>query len=62
MRGISDTSIHDLLYEIVALQEGWPLVRVVTYRGTTVLTRGCVPNAQLRISPNSLRSFPQVFQ
>ena len=37
MRGKSDKIIHGLFSEIVALKKGWPLVRVATYRGTTVL-------------------------
>ena len=32
MRGIGDTIIHDLFSKIVALLEGWPLMRVAMYR------------------------------
>ena len=39
-RGISDAIIHSLFSEIVALYKGWPLVRVATYRGTTVYPYG----------------------
>ena len=36
LRGIKDTHTYSLFSEIVALKEGWPLVRVATYRGTTI--------------------------
>ena len=36
MRGKLDTFIKGLFPKIVAGKEGWPLVRVAVYRGTTV--------------------------
>ena len=36
MRGILNTIIQSLFSEIIGSQEGWPLARVATYRGTTV--------------------------
>ena len=37
MRGKCDTVLKGVSWRIVAAQEGWPLVRVALYRGTTVL-------------------------
>ena len=41
MRGILNTIIQSLFSELASI-EGWPLVRVATYRGTTVCIIGAI--------------------